>query len=205
MTTQSTNVLWHSGALTQEQRSEHYGHRPAVLWFTGLSGSGKSTISVLVEKALVTRGCFAYRLDGDNIRHGLNGDLEFDQEARQENIRRVGEVAKLFADAGALTLSAFISPYRSDRQWVRTLIGEKGFIEVHVATPLEVCEARDPKQLYAKARQGQIKDFTGISAPYEEPEHPELRLDTQAQSAEQCAQQVIDYLSAQGYLGSKSL
>ncbi|HJK91921.1 MAG TPA: adenylyl-sulfate kinase [Polyangiaceae bacterium LLY-WYZ-15_(1-7)] len=195
-----TNLTWHSGEVDAAARAKAHGHQGVVLWLTGLSGSGKSTLSHRVERRLIERGCFAYVLDGDNVRHGLNADLGFAPEERKENIRRVGEVARLFADAGAIVLTAFISPYRADRQRVRELLAPRQFVEVHVAADLATCEARDPKGLYAKARKGEIPQFTGISAPYEAPESPELRVDTGAENVDASAQRVVDWLEAEGYL-----
>ena len=196
----ANNLTWHTGEVDRAARESAYGHRGATLWFTGFSGSGKSTIAYRTERLLIDKSVFAYVLDGDNVRHGLNADLGFAADDRQENIRRIGEVSRLFTDAGALVLSAFISPYRADRARVRDLVGDR-FIEVHVATPLEVCEARDPKGLYKKARAGEIGDFTGISAPYEEPQSPEIRLDTTVHDVNACAQQVVAYLEQQGFVG----
>ena len=195
------NLTWHIGEVDREARAAAHGHRGAVLWFTGLSGSGKSTIGHRVERMLIERGAFAYVLDGDNVRHGLNSDLGFAAEDRVENIRRIGEVARLFADAGALVLSAFISPYRKDRDRVRGLMGPGEFIEVFVDTPLEICEARDPKGLYKKARAGEISNFTGLDAPYEAPENPEVHLQTANLSVDAAAAQVIRYLDEQNILG----
>lgn len=195
------NLTWHMGEVDKEARSAAHGHRGAVLWFTGLSGSGKSTIGHRVERMLIERGAFAYVLDGDNIRHGLNSDLGFSPEDRVENIRRIGEVARLFADAGALVVSAFISPYRKDRDRVRALLGPDEFVEVYVDTPLEICEARDPKGLYKKARAGEISNFTGLDAPYEAPESPEVHLETADLSVDEAAAQVIRYLEEQQILG----
>ena len=195
------NLTWHVGEVDKAARIAAHGHRGAVLWFTGLSGSGKSTIGHRVERMLIERGAFAYVLDGDNIRHGLNGDLGFTPEDRVENIRRIGEVARLFADAGALVVSAFISPYRKDRDRIRGLMGEGEFVEVFVDTPLEVCEARDPKGLYKKARAGEISNFTGLDAPYEAPESPEVHLRTADLSIDEAATQVIRYLEQQNILG----
>ncbi len=194
------NLTWHVGEVDREGRAKAHGHRGATLWLTGLSGSGKSTLSHRVEKLLVERGVFAYVLDGDNVRQGLNRDLGFSPDDRQENIRRIGEVAKLFTDAGAIVLTAFISPYRSDRDGVRARMAPGDFIEVHVAASLEVCESRDPKGLYARARKGEIPEFTGVSAPYEPPEAPELRVDTGAADVEACARQVVDFLAERGYV-----
>ncbi len=195
------NITWHTGEVDREARASAHGHRGAVLWFTGLSGSGKSTIAHRVESMLVDRGVFAYVLDGDNIRHGLNSDLGFSPEEREENIRRIGEVARLFADAGAVVLSAFSSPYRRDRDRVRALLGPGEFVEVYVDTPLEICEARDPKGLYKKARSGEISNFTGIDAPYEAPESPEVHLKTTKLTVDQAAATVVRYLTTQDILG----
>ena len=197
------NLTWHIGEVDRDARATAHGHRGAILWLTGLSGSGKSTIGHRVERMLIERGAFAYVLDGDNIRHGLNRDLGFSPEDRVENIRRIGEVARLFADAGALVLSAFISPYRQDRDRVRALMGPGEFIEVFVDTPLEICEARDPKGLYKKARAGEISNFTGLDAPYEAPENPEVHLETADLSVDEAASQVIRYLEQQQILGAR--
>ena len=197
----SENITWHGAELSDEERQRALGCRGCVVWFTGLSGSGKSTVSRRVEQMLLTRGVHAYGLDGDNIRHRLNVDLGFSPEDRKENIRRVGEVAALFADSCTITLTAFISPYRADRAQVRALVPEGRFVEVFVDTPLAVCESRDPKGLYQKARAGEIAQFTGISAPYEAPEKPELVVDTNGQSVEESVAAVGAYLEASGYLG----
>ena len=197
----SENVTWHDSSVTREAREERRGHRGAVLWFTGLSASGKSTLASEVEKALFKRGYFSYVLDGDNVRHGLNGDLGFTAADRTENIRRIGEVAKLFAESGALVLTAFISPYREDREHVREIMArDRDFMEVFVSCPVEVCEARDPKGLYKKARAGEIPNFTGIDAPYEEPEAPEVVLETDVHDVEACVKQVLTYLRQHGYI-----
>ena len=193
----ATNIVWHAGAVTRADREKLNGHRGATIWLTGLSGSGKSTIAVELEKHLWTRGVRAYILDGDNIRHGLNKNLGFSPEDRTENIRRIGEVAKLFTDAGITALTAFISPYRADRDQVRALMPDD-FVEVYVDCPLEVCEQRDVKGLYQKARAGQIKEFTGISAPYEAPAKPELTIRTHTQSVEESAKQILAYLGQRG-------
>ncbi|HDJ24347.1 MAG TPA: adenylyl-sulfate kinase [Candidatus Aminicenantes bacterium] len=190
----ATNITWHQGAITKEDRERLLNQKGVVIWFTGLSGSGKSTIAHAVEEKLFERGHLSYVLDGDNIRHGLNQDLGFSPEDREENIRRIGEVAKLFAQAGLITMTAFISPYQADRQKARHLLPPGGFIEVFVKVPLQVAEKRDPKGLYKKARAGEIKEFTGISAPYEEPLAPEITLDTSLLSVEECCSQVIQYL-----------
>lgn len=192
----STNVTWHETSLTKELRRKQNGHESTVLWFTGLSGSGKSTIANAVAKELYNRNIRSYVLDGDNIRHGLNKDLGFSEEDRTENIRRIGEVSKLFVDSGQFVLTAFISPFRADRQIVRDLLEEGEFIEVYIKCPIEECEVRDPKGLYDKARKGIIKDFTGIDSPYEEPEQPEIILESDQYSIEECVEQVIGYLTA---------
>ena len=194
----ATNIVWHEGAVTRADRERLNGHRAATVWFTGLSGSGKSTIAVALEKKLWERGVRAFVLDGDNVRHGLNKNLGFSPADRTENIRRIGEVAKLFTDAGIVALTAFISPYRADRDQVRTLMQPGDFIEVLVACPLEVCEQRDVKGLYQKARAGQIPEFTGISAPYEAPLHPEMTLRTEAQDVEESVRQALAYLEQRG-------
>lgn len=191
----STNVTWHETSLTKEHRRKQNGHESTVLWFTGLSGSGKSTIANAVAKELYNRNIRSYVLDGDNIRHGLNKDLGFSEEDRTENIRRIGEVSKLFVDSGQFVLTAFISPFRADRQIVRDLLEEGEFIEVYIKCPIEECEVRDPKGLYDKARKGIIKDFTGIDSPYEEPEQPEIILESDQYSIEECVEQVIGYLT----------
>jgi len=194
----ATNIVWHQGAVTREDRAQLNGHRGCTVWLTGLSGSGKSTIAVDLEKRLLERGVRTYILDGDNIRHGLNKNLGFSPEDRTENIRRIGEVAKLFTDAGIVALTAFISPYRADRDQVRALMQPGEFVEVFVDCPVEVCEQRDVKGLYKKARAGEIKEFTGISAPYEAPEKPELTIGTAGQSVEESAKQILAHLERQG-------
>lgn len=192
----SENIVWHEGQITPADRAKVLGHQGCTLWLTGLSGSGKSTVAVALEHALIQRGCLAYRLDGDNVRHGLNANLGFSAQDRQENIRRIGEVAKLFADAGIITISSFISPYQSDRDQVRTIHEDAGlkFLEVFINTPIEVCESRDPKGLYKKARAGEIKGFTGIDDPYETPSNPEIDLKTDELSPQQAADRLIDAL-----------
>jgi len=194
----ATNIVWHQGAVTRADREKMNGHRGCTVWLTGLSGSGKSTIAVDLEKRLWERGVRAYILDGDNVRHGLNKNLGFSPADRTENIRRIGEVAKLFSDGGVVTLTAFISPYRADRDQVRALMAEGDFVEVHVDCPVDVCEKRDVKGLYKKARAGEIKEFTGISAPYEAPEKPELTIRTAGQSVEASALQILQYLESHG-------
>jgi adenylylsulfate kinase len=198
----ATNVTWHEGHVTRAERATLLKQKGATLWFTGLSGSGKSTIAFTLEHALVQRGRLAYVLDGDNIRHGLNKNLGFSAADRTENIRRIGEVAKLFADAGVLTMTSFISPYRADRDLVRALHAEGGlpFLEVHVNTPIETCEQRDPKGLYKKARAGQLKNFTGIDDPYEAPLKPELTIDATNTSPQEATVQLLAYLEKQGLL-----
>jgi len=221
-TADSTNITWHEGHATREERGTLLRQKGATLWFTGLSGSGKSTIAFTLEHALVQRGRLAYVLDGDNIRFGLNAGpkilidtrgyaeptakrfgLGFSAEDREENIRRIGEVAKLFADCGVLTMTSFISPYRKDRDRVRALHveGKLPFIEIHVKTPLDVCEQRDPKGLYKQARAGQLKGFTGIDDPYEAPLHPEITLDATTTSPQEATVQLLQYLEKQGLLG----
>lgn len=196
----SKHISWHGSLVTKEMRQKRNKHKSAVLWFTGLSGSGKSTITVELERKLYQRGIHTYRLDGDNIRHGLNKNLGFTAEERSENIRRIGEVSKLFIDAGMLALTAFISPYRDDRNLVRSLLPSNEFIEIYVKCRLEVCEERDPKGLYKKARAGEIAGFTGIDAPYEAPISPELTIDTEKLSVEEAAQRVMHYLLEKEYL-----
>lgn len=189
------NVIWHQPTVTRDRRAKSNGHKSVILWFTGLSGAGKSTIAHALEESLHQLGANTYVLDGDNVRHGLCGDLGFSDMDRNENIRRIGEVSKLFIDAGVIALSAFISPFRVDRQRARDLVDEGDFIEIHVKCPLEVCETRDPKGLYKKARAGLIKGYTGISSPYEEPGKPEIVVDTSVQDVDQCVEQIIDYLT----------
>jgi adenylylsulfate kinase len=196
----STNIVWHHSTVTRAARQHQRGHRSAILWFTGLSGAGKSTLANAVNSALFEQGMACYVLDGDNIRHGLCKDLGFSDADREENIRRIGEVAKLFVDAGVVALTAFVSPFKADRNKVRALVEPGDFIEIHCAADLGVCEERDTKGLYAKARAGEIKEFTGISSPYEAPEAPELRVDTGSQSLEACVTQVLAYLEEKGII-----
>lgn len=191
----STNITWHETSVTKELRREKNKHHSNVLWFTGLSGSGKSTVANAVASRLFEMDIKSYVLDGDNIRHGLNSDLGFSEEDRKENIRRIGEVAKLFVDSGQIVLTAFISPFQADRQLVRDLLAEDEFIEVYIKCPIEACEARDPKGLYEKARKGVIPNFTGISSPYEEPINPELVIETNKYSVDECVEQVIAFLT----------
>lgn len=195
----ATNITWHHHTISKEDRKKRNGHGGAVLWFTGLSASGKSSIAQALQEVLFEHGCQAYVLDGDNIRHGLNKDLGFSPEDREENIRRIGEVAALFLDAGFIVSTAFISPYRADRDKARNLCGDR-FIEVFVDCPVDVCAVRDPKGLYQKAREGKIPEFTGISAPYESPANPELVLNTAELSVEDCVRKVVEYLQVRGIL-----
>lgn len=190
----ATNITWHSGAVTHDDREKLLGQKGIILWFTGLSASGKSTLAHAIEEKLFESGHLSYVLDGDNIRHGLNKNLGFSPEDREENIRRIGEVSKLFCDVGVIAMTAFISPYRSDRDNARNLAEKGKFIEIYVKVPLEVAEKRDPKGLYKKARAGEIKEFTGIDAPYEEPLNPELVIDTSKYSLLESTSIVIDFL-----------
>jgi adenylylsulfate kinase len=200
--TRATNITWHEGHVSRPEREALLKQKGATLWFTGLSGSGKSTIAFTLEHALIQQGRLAYVLDGDNIRHGLNKNLGFSAADREENIRRIGEVAKLFADAGLVAMASFISPYRKDRDIVRALHDAAGvpFIEVHVATPIETCETRDPKGLYKKARAGQLKGFTGIDDPYEAPENAEITLDATNTSPQEATLQLLAYLRERGLI-----
>ena len=194
------NIVWHNHQVSKEDRSNIKEQRSCVLWFTGLSGSGKSTIANAVESKLLELEKHTYLLDGDNIRMGLNKGLSFSETDRVENIRRIGEVSKLFVDAGVIVLTAFISPFVKDREQVRSLLNVGEFLEVFIDTPLEVCESRDPKGLYQKARTGEIPNFTGISSPYEAPANPEIRLKTNEMSVEEAASKVLSYLKVNGYL-----
>ncbi|WP_338462719.1 adenylyl-sulfate kinase [Synechococcus elongatus IITB7] len=198
----SRNVVWHEATITRSDRERLNGHRGVILWFTGLSGSGKSTLAHAVEAQLFERGCRTFVLDGDNVRHGLCADLGFSDRDRQENIRRIGEVAKLFTEAGVITLAAFVSPFRADRDRVRALVSDGEYIEVYCQASLDVCEQRDVKGLYAKARAGQIPEFTGISSPYEAPEAAELKIDTGSRSLDDCVAQVLNYLVQQGIISA---
>ena len=199
-TPKATNIVWHEASVDRAARAEKRGHRSAILWFTGLSGSGKSTLANAVNAALFERGLATYVLDGDNVRHGLCKDLGFSDADREENIRRIGEVAKLFLDAGVIVLTAFVSPFRADRDKARELVAQGDFLEIFCAADLDVCESRDPKGLYAKARSGAIKEFTGISSPYEAPESPELKIDTGSQELTESVQVVLKALEAQGVI-----
>jgi len=198
----STNIVWHDGEVTRQDRAKVLGHKGCTLWLTGLSGSGKSTVGVALEKALTARGVLCYRLDGDNVRHGLNANLGFGADDRKENIRRVGEVAKLFADAGVVTISSFISPYQKDRDQVRKIHEDAGltFLEVSINTPIEICEQRDPKGLYKKARAGEIKGFTGIDDPYEVPERAEIVLATGEKPVEESVDELLGALISHGLI-----
>jgi adenylylsulfate kinase len=195
-----SNVVWHNTTVTKNDRDNLLNQKPFLLWFTGLSASGKSTIANIVEQKLFKLNFNTYLLDGDNVRHGLNSDLGFDEESRVENIRRIGEVSKLFVDAGIITLTAFISPFKSDRSLVRKLFNEGNFLEVFIDSSLRVCEDRDPKGMYAKARKGEIKNFTGISSPYENPENPEIHVINNNISLDEAANQIINYLVNNNYL-----
>ena len=194
----NSNVVWHRATVARDMREALNGHKSFILWFTGLSGAGKSTLAHRVEDLLFQRGCRTYVFDGDNVRHGLCADLGFSLADRSENIRRIGEMSKLFLDAGVIALTAFISPLRKDRAVVRSLAAEGDFIEIYCNAPLSVCEGRDVKGLYQKARRGEITDFTGISSPYEEPESPELTIMTGQQSLDESANKIIEYLEKQG-------
>ncbi|MBC8168472.1 MAG: adenylyl-sulfate kinase [Synechococcus sp.] len=200
----ATNIVWHQASVDRDTRAEQRGHRSSILWFTGLSGAGKSTLANAVNAALFERGLATYVLDGDNVRHGLCKDLGFSDADREENIRRIGEVAKLFLDAGVIVLTAFVSPFRADRDKARALVNAGDFIEIHCAADLSVCEERDTKGLYAKARAGEIKEFTGISSPYEAPEQPELNVNTGNNSLDSCVEQVIRYLVDQTIIPAQS-
>lgn len=198
------NIIWHNQNITKERRFSLLKQKPCVIWFTGLSGSGKSTIANAVEVELFKREIKTYLLDGDNVRHGLNKDLGFSEIDRIENIRRIGEVSKLFVDSGLIVLTAFISPFKSDRQIAKSLVKYDEFIEVFVDSSLDVCESRDPKGLYKKAREGAIKNFTGISSPYELPEEPQIHIKTDKYSVSECTDIIISYLIKYGYIKGNS-
>jgi adenylylsulfate kinase len=200
----TTDIVWHEHKVTRAERSAIKNQKPCLLWFTGLSGSGKSTIANALDVALYQKGYHTFLLDGDNVRHGLNQDLGFSDEDRVENIRRIGEVSKLFADAGLIVMSAFISPFVSDRMLVRNLFPAGEFIEVFMDAPLEICEKRDPKGLYKKARSGAIKHFTGIDSPYEKPQSPEVALDTSALSVDECVEKLLHYLTRHKLISPKN-
>jgi adenylylsulfate kinase len=194
------NVVWHETLVSRQDRNRINKHKSGVVWFTGLSASGKSTIAHHLERALFERGIRSYVLDGDNIRHGLNANLGFSREDRKENLRRIAELARLFSDAGIVVLAAFISPYREDRALIRTCVGEENFFEVYVQCPVDVCEMRDPKGLYKKARAGIIRNYTGIDAPYEEPESPSLVLDTTQLSVEEAVENLLVFLDQRKFI-----
>ncbi|MCQ6264168.1 adenylyl-sulfate kinase [Fictibacillus sp. WQ 8-8] len=200
---QIQNITWHQAAVSKEDRRTQNAHHSFVIWLTGLSGSGKSTLANEVAKELFRRQVKNYVLDGDNIRHGLNNDLGFSDEDRKENIRRIGEVSKLFVDSGTVVLTAFISPFKEDRDQARQILGSDEFLEIFVKCPLEECENRDPKGLYQKARKGEIKAFTGIDSPYEEPESPEFTVDTKASTIEECTAEVISFLESKNLIKRK--
>ena len=194
MNMKTENTVWHEQLVDKQQRAQMKNQRSCLLWYTGLSGSGKSTVANAVDRLLFERGCHTYLLDGDNVRHGLNGDLSFSDEDRVENIRRISEVSKLFIDAGTIVSTAFISPFAADRAMARDLLAENEFIEVYIDTPIEICEQRDPKGLYKKARAGEIKDFTGIDSTYDVPQQPTIHVKTAEQDIRACAEQIIQYL-----------
>jgi adenylylsulfate kinase len=201
----SQHIRWESGSVTRAQREQARGHRGVALWFTGLSGSGKTTLAHGLERILVERGFAAYVLDGDNIRHGLSGDLGFSPDDRRENIRRIGEVAKLFVDAGIMVLCAFVSPYRGDRERLRSALPQGDFVEIYVKASLAICQARDPKGLYEKAATGEIGDLTGVGAPYEPPEQPDLVLDTEHDAPPASVARVLGFLEQRGYIGASAV
>ncbi len=194
------NTVWHEQHISKAQRASIKDQKPCLLWYTGLSGSGKSTVANAVDALLFELGCHSYLLDGDNVRHGLNGDLGFTDDERIENIRRISEVSKLFLDAGLIVSTAFISPFEQDRASARAKLCQGEFIEVYIDTPISICEQRDPKGLYKKARAGEIKDFTGIDSSYDVPTKPEIHVETAEQSIQECAQQIVNYLAAQGFI-----
>ena len=203
-TTESSNTVWHRATVTRRRRERQNGHRGVILWFTGLSGSGKSTLAHALEEELHQRGCRTFVCDGDNVRHGLCGDLGFSDEDRAENVRRIGQMAKLFVEGGVIALTAFISPFRVDRQRVRMMVdNSKDFIEVFCDCPLEICEQRDVKGLYQRARRGEIPDFTGISSPYETPQNADLIVKTSKYTVEQCVQKVLALLEERGVVAPK--
>ena len=198
------NIVWHASDTTHEERCRLLGQKGCVIWLTGLSGSGKSTIAHALERKLLERRRFAYVLDGDNVRHGLNANLGFSETDRNENVRRITEVARLFADAGVICITAFISPFRAAREQSRRVIGHERYVEIHVSTDIRVCESRDVKGLYRKARAGEIPDFTGVSSPYEEPESPDLRLDTSTCSIEESIDRILNTLEKRGLFTESS-
>lgn len=198
----SSNVVWHHATVTRDRRQQQNGHKSVILWFTGLSGAGKSSLAHAVEEQLHQLGSCTYVLDGDNVRHGLSGDLGFSDDDRKENIRRIGETAKLFLEAGVIAMTAFISPFRAEREMVRKLVPHGEFIEIYCRADIAVCEQRDVKGLYKRARAGEIKDFTGISSPYEEPVTPEIAVDTGSLPIEECVNEVIGLLRKRGIIES---
>lgn len=199
------HIVWHHATVTRARREQQNGHRGAIMWFTGLSGSGKSTLAHAVEETLHQQGCRTFVLDGDNVRHGLCSDLGFSGKDRVENIRRIGEMAKLFMEAGVIVLTAFISPFRADREHVRGMVGHGDFIEIYCDAPIEVCENRDVKGMYKKARAGQIAEFTGISSPYEIPANPELAVNTGGEELEECVRQVMNEMMQRNIIQDGSL
>jgi len=199
------NTVWHQQHISKKQRASLKKQKPCLLWYTGLSGSGKSTVANAVDALLFKLGCHSYLLDGDNVRHGLNGDLGFSDDSRVENIRRIGEVSKLFLDAGLIVSTAFISPFAQDRASARAKLEADEFIEVYIDTPINICEQRDPKGLYKKARAGEIKDFTGIDSSYDVPQSPEIHVKTAEQTIQACAEQIVSYLAEQGFISVTSL
>jgi len=198
----STDIIWHHATVTRERRNQQNNHKSVVLWFTGFSGSGKSTLAHAIEEQLHQQGCKTFVLDGDNIRHGLSSGLTFSEKDRKENLRRIGEVSKLFVEAGVIVLTAFISPFREDRERVRSLMPHGDFLEVYVDCPIEVCEERDVKGLYRRARAGEVKEFTGISSPYEPPEKPELTVNTEQETLEESVQKILSLLSERSIIKS---
>lgn len=201
----NNNVVWHTPKVTRQMREALNGHRSFVLWFTGLPSSGKSTIAHAVEKKLHDMGIKTYTLDGDNVRHGLCSDLDFSPKDREENLRRIGEMIKLFLDAGVVVLAAFVSPFRKDRERVRNMLSKRDFVEIYCKCPVDVCEMRDPKGMYKKAKKGEIKDYTGVSAPYEEPESPDLILDTNNVGINENLKNVLQFIERQGYYSKWNL
>ena len=201
----NNNIVWHKPSINIDSRWQSNGYKSSVLWFTGLSASGKSTIAHALDEYLHENGMHSYVLDGDNVRHGLNKDLDLSPASRKENIRRIGEVSKLFVDAGLLVITAFIAPYREDRRQIRALLGKEQFIEVFIKCSIDECERRDPKGLYKKARKGEVKEFTGISAPYEEPENPEIILETDKFSKDECIKQILNYLVENKYVSASAI
>ncbi|GBE41133.1 putative adenylyl-sulfate kinase [bacterium BMS3Bbin09] len=201
----NNNIVWHEPSINIDSRWKSNGYKSSVLWFTGLSASGKSTIAHALDKYLHEQGMHSYVLDGDNVRHGLNKDLDLSPASRKENIRRIGEVSKLFVDAGLLVITAFIAPYREDRRQIRDLLGKEQFIEVFIKCSINECERRDPKGLYKKAKKGEIKEFTGVSAPYEEPENPEIILETDKFSKDECVKQILNYLVENKYVSASAI